>query len=526
MDAFRTVGGTALSVLDGAVRGARGAWAASQGAATLGGLTPREYYGLLWQFYLNSVYLGAPNEDPFRVLDKYIVSQDLYINIHGIFNPTMRLVEFYVANIFGGRLDKQAGDGSRLPTAIPILTENESIRPALANLWRWSNWSIKKSLLTRYGVALGNVGLMPIDDLARQQVILDVIPPWEVTGLQLDLRGNVIYWRQSYTYLDGEGYTRLYTIEIDKERFRTYRDERLFAYDGNPGSEWSNPYGFVPVVWIKHKEAGGDLGLCAFHSTIPKINNLNDQASHLADQIKKLVHVQWLLTGTQEPSSGTFQSADGSVSQVWSTTNPDAKAIPLNDQFDIGGVVDALKAQMDEIKEDHPELTFAKIREKMGGSGDMPARAVRLALHDAVTLVEEARVQYEDGLTRAQQMALTIGGLRKYKDFEAFDLDSYERGEIDHQIGVRDVVPLDEFDLVKLGTDTAGLGNQLTSLEQATGRPLGEIVPILLDYLARVRSGANIGQPGELKLISPEQAAKLEREQAATETGQEGLDNG
>jgi hypothetical protein len=47
-------------------------------------------------------------------------------------------------------------------------------------------------------------------------------------------------------------------------------------------------------------------------------------------------------------------------------------------------------------------------------------------------------------------MALSIGGMRNYSGYEKFDLMSYERGDIYHQIGERSVFPMDPQDKAEI----------------------------------------------------------------------------
>jgi hypothetical protein len=47
-------------------------------------------------------------------------------------------------------------------------------------------------------------------------------------------------------------------------------------------------------------------------------------------------------------------------------------------------------------------------------------------------------------------MALSIGGMRNYSGYEKFDLMSYERGNIYHQIAERPVFPIDPQDKAEI----------------------------------------------------------------------------
>lgn len=525
MDAFPLIGAGLIRTARGLANGvssARNGWSADLGAATLAGLTPQQYYGLLWDFYLNTSYLRSPGRDPFNVIARYLTTQRIYTRTRGLYNPVTRLVDFHVANIHGGRLDMDAGDNSVVPSALPIITKNPDIRPALSQLWKWSNWDVTKADYVRYGVALGNSAIRVVDDLRSEQVRLEVIYPGEVVDMQLDSRGNVIYWLQEYQSQGDDGSPFMYGLEITKETFTTFKDGQEFSYDdGNPGASWPNEYGFVPCVWVKHKNSGSDLGLCAYHHALPKINDLNELASHLSEQVKKMVHVQWLIAGAATPSVGEFESG----SKIWTVPQSDAKPYSLNDNLDITAVVGLIVSRIEELEKDFPELTFHTIKDSMGSSGDTPARAVRMAMHDAIAQIEEARVAYDSGLVRAQKMALSIGGFRSYRGFEPFDLEAdFLEGRLDHQIGVREVIPWDEFELTQLAQQNAVVGTQLAQLELESGLSLGEIAQVLAAYKGGLRSGA-IENAQSLSILSDDvRKAHEEQQKIALETQRKALE--
>ncbi len=520
-----------------ALSSARNYWSAQNGAATLSGLSWKDYYDLQWQFYLNTSYIRATNADPFGLTRKYLDRLKIYPKTRGIYNPITRLVDFYVDNVHGGPLDLDAGDGSLIQTAIPIVPSEDNsaperakaIRRAVSRTWKDSNWDIQKSDYVRYGAALGNVGLRVVDDVGRGQVRFDIVFPGEVVDLQLDARGNVIFWSQEYEsearLPDGTTEAFTFGIEITPDEFRTFRNGFSFGYEESGGlAVWANPYGFVPCVWIKHKNSGTDLGLCAYHHAIPKINDLNEIASHLGEQLRKMVHPQWLISGAAEPASRKFTSDD----KVWTTLNESARPWPLNDNVDVGAVVGALKSRIDEIEKDFPELTFHIIRERMG-NGDLPARAVRMILHDAVARVQEARVNYDAGLIRADKMAMSIGGFRRYQDYAGFDVRrAFEEGRLDHNIGFREIIPPDEMERLQLATTGVSVARLFIDAEQSSGLTSGELMA-RLRQLGAMAISQSIEDPG-ITLLSTEMKAmadekrKLEMEvqrNAAQSQGQE-----
>lgn len=521
MSVFASLGRLTTGAGKASISSARNRW--SQKVATAATLdasySPSQYYGLLWYFYQNTIYYGDLMNDIFRVKADYLARQRIYPKTRGIYNPVTRLVNAYVANTFGGMLDMGAGDGELMPSAVPIWTPNEAIRPAIAALWKASNFEITKSRLTRYGHALGNVGVRIIDDTQSGKVRLEVVPPWEVTDLQLDAYDNVTYWRQEYDteimYRDQfdrvQTEVHTFAMEIDQFEFRTYLDNEPFGFTEYGGLQsWPNPYGFVPCIWIKNIDAGSDLGLCSFHNSIPTINTLNEVASHLAEQIQKSVHPQWLLTGTSEPKAGKFTGGR----KVWVSPNENTKAIILNDRLDITGVVGLIDSYIKELERDYPILGYYVIRNRMG-SGDLTGRAVSTMLHDMILDVNERRVPYDSGLVRAHKMALSIGGWRGYKNYEPFDLqEAFEEGRLDHFIGARKLIDEDPADRLTYMQQYVNLATQLldettqpepqppTNLINPSGqtistpqapvmpvRSLEELASVVQDFQQRIKTG-------------------------------------
>jgi len=98
-----------------------------------------------------------------------------------------------------------------------------------------------------------------------------------------------------------------------------------------------------------------------------------------------------------------------------------------------------------ELERKFPELALHRLRE----SG-MSGKALSIVYQDVADKVVEARGNYDSALVRAQQMALSIGGMRGY--FEGFGLKSYEAGDEEHRIGDRPVLTeLVDYQLIELG---------------------------------------------------------------------------
>ena len=133
------------------VRAFREAWVNSGGDTlgvnSFGSFEARQLrYAMNWSYYENNAY-----RDIHTWATKMKSDYGLYRYTRNIYNPTYRIVSFYRAHIWGGALDYAAGDGRTVPSAIPIVTDNENLRLAIGALWRGSNWASEKGIVAQDG---------------------------------------------------------------------------------------------------------------------------------------------------------------------------------------------------------------------------------------------------------------------------------------------------------------------------------------------------------------------------------------
>lgn len=408
-------------------------------------------YDLYWAFYENTAYR---NIHSWAV--GYRQQQALYRYIRGIYNPAYRLGEFWKSHLWGGRLDPQAGDGKETPSALPIITDNELLRPAISQVWRWSNWQIRKQIVCLYGAILGDVVMQVVDDVARGKVYIQPLHPGLVKGIDLDSWGNVKGYEIEEGREDPVNPGRVAQYKETAERdgkdvvYRTYLNGAPYAWNGDL-AEWSEPYGFIPMVVVQHNNVGLDFGWSEIHSGRSKFQEADDLASKLSDQIRKMVDAPWLFSGVDKP-----RSAPRATGAAPSSDNPNpgreesnviyapqgAQAQPLVSQLDIGSAAQYIGSILAEIERDYPELQM----DIWGAGKETSGRALRVARQRVTTKVEERRSIYDDCLTRAQMMAVSIGGFRGYDDFAGFGLESYDAGALEHSIGDRPVFVVDPLD--------------------------------------------------------------------------------
>jgi hypothetical protein len=436
-------------------------------------------YAVLWAYFENTAY-----RDIHTWARRMRVDYGLYQYVRNIYNPAYRIGDFWAIHTMGGALDRAAGDGSSVPSALPIITENELLRPAIAQLWTWSNWQIGKEIMTLWGATLGDVGLQVVDDMARGKVYLKLVHPASIRDVTLDPFGNVKGYQieDQREHPEKPGTTVTYSElasrgDGDAVVYETYLNGKPYAWNGQ-ASAWEESYGFVPLVLIQHRNVGMGWGWSEFYPALSKIREVDDLASKTSDQVRKTVDGVWLFSGMTAPKTapslaGAPPTADNpepgrqELKAIYSTA-PGATAQALVAPLDLVGTMAHIQSILSELERDYPELRS----DVATASGDASGRALRVARQRAEAKVMQRRTNYDDALVRAQQMAVAIGGLRGYEAFAGFGLDSYGRGELNHQIGDRPVFavdPSDQAEADKMFWDTAAVAVK-------AGMPLGSFL--------------------------------------------------
>lgn len=444
----------------------------------------RMRYALLWSLFDNSAYREMHSWSK-GLRSTY----GLYSYIRNIHNPSYRIGVMYQTHLMGGALDPQAGDGVKIDSCLPIATENEALRTAIATVWRDSVWNINKDIWTLNGTIMGDAPLEVVDDVARGRVYLKAMHPGRIKSLDTDPQGNVKAYTLEYSRPDprrpiverpgsdpDQQPTVTYTEEVtragDDVVYKRYLNGQPYEWDEYP-STWSQPYGFVPLVLAKHQDVGLDWGWSELQAGLPKFREIDDIASALDDQIRKAVNAPWLFNFPKPtsavslprttPTRANSEPGRGELPALY-INQESAKGQALIADLDIAAVCARIEALQVELKQDYPELDL----ERHTASGDASGRALRYAQQPVSAKVQQRRAAYDSALVRAQQMAVAIAGERGYVGFESFGLDSYLAGTLDHSIGDRPVFAVDPLDRIEEDQATW----QLIKTQVDTGYPL------------------------------------------------------
>ncbi len=424
-------------------------------------------YAVDWAIFENTCYQDAHNWAP-----SYRHAYGLYREVRSIYGPAHEMGSFWQTHLLGGVLDPEALEEG----AIPIVTDNEALRPAIAELWKWSKWQTQKDVMTLQGCILGDVGLRVVDSVKHERVYLELVYPGIIKDIDKDPFGNIkgyVIEEQRANPKGGGSVT--YTEQVTRSGinvvYETFLNHKPYAWGDQP-ERWTLPYGFVPMVHVMHNDVGLDFGWSELHPMRSKVMEIDDLASMLTDQLRKAVRPKWFLTGMKpsdlktSPTAATEEKPHPDreeIPAVW-TTSPDAKADAMVADVDYEGVLLHISNILGSLEKEFPELN----KDIGTSSGDASGRALRVARQRVTAKVLQRRVNYDDGLVKAQQMAIAIGGYRGYEGYKGFNLDSYAKGTLDHTIASRSVFDEDPLDQTEISASFWEAANKA----KAAGVPL------------------------------------------------------
>lgn len=513
----------------------------------------RSRYALYWALYSNTIY-SRDNRWGASYKDLY----DLHGFVRNIYSPCYRLGEFWATHIWGGPLDPEAGDGTATPSALPVITENEAIRPALAQVWKDSNWQEYKEVCTRYGSVLGDVAIAVVDDPARGKVYLRVVHPGTLARVDRDVFGNVkgyviIEERPDPDYDDSMGGTRpdvLYREVCWREdddpetiHYRTTKGDSAEPYDwrdyppGTPdsvrvGGEWSEPYGFVPLVFLPHRDKGAGWGWSELLPILSKSREVDNLASILNDQVDKVVKAPRMITGAKAGAiSWAVDDADdedgGGRNQLpyLTTENENAAVHDVVGDLDIPGALSLITSIVGEIERDCTELRA----DEAGADASGVARIIARERIEAKVI--QRRAPYDARFVQVCQMALSIGAMRAreggaggdgYAAFKGLPVDGFATGAFDFTIGDRPVFTITTAEKLEEATARGAALKALTDAGLPFAMALAELGYTATEIKAIVAQKEK-DDAAALERMRQEQAISFEAEAAAM--GDDGEDD-
>jgi len=396
-------------------------------------------YQMLWAWYENTAYRNIHTW-----AKAYRNKFSLYKYIRNVYNPAYRLTEFWKMMIWGGVLDPHAAEKE----AVPIVTDSDELRDSIAFLWNASNWPLNKDKVVLWGCALGDVAIKVVDDPGHKEMRLEVIHPATLKEVELDRRGHVkSYEIEETRELEGKEVTYLERVtrgEGETVKFETFADDKLYAWN-EQADTWEEPYGFIPLVVIQHNDVGFNYGWSEMHPLRSK------------DYIRKAIDPVWLFnfrkpktTAQVEHSDATSDVPDPGREEMPAlyVSEPSAKGQPLvTDMIDLEKTTIAIQKVIEELERDMPELQM----DIWTVGGYTTGKALRTARQRVERKVIQRRPTYDSALMRAHQMAIGIGGWRNYPGYDGFNLESYEKKDLEHYIpATRSIFKTDQLDQIEI----------------------------------------------------------------------------
>jgi hypothetical protein len=377
-------------------------------------------YDHLWSYYANNGLYDA-------IANAAAVLQEWMEAMRPLYNPAHRSVEFFAGHIMAGNF----------PQDIPLVTDNARIVEPVELIAKWSQLNAKKPSALRWLSVYGDLFIHPASNAADDKTYLQFVKPHVATLWKEDERGNVVEIRLDIGLEDGTVHTEFWNKEIWQiweHKFNRNTPLSMLGFPIGEGLTSDFNIDFCPFVHVKFKDVGEKRGWGAFTHVLDKIDESNRMASRLHQMLFRYNKAFWVATAGGMDSQGrplpppvgaeTIDVEDDTIASMPGTA--DLKALIPDIKY--GDALTILNNQLTEIERDLPELRYGEIPQTQAVSG----RAIKLLLAGAIDRAIEARANWEQGLIRAFQMAISI----RFPQVGSFDA-----GELDFTFAEREVIP-------------------------------------------------------------------------------------
>jgi len=421
----------------------------------------------IWDFILGTNKEGpggVPSVTPYDYNNLYNALYALYNNDEAVIedDTTRRLrtvvnrsVEFFASKMLPGKEIKvMAYIGGELPTE----GEEQPNRPlidAIDQVIKDSNIGNNKPAMIRGFALYGDSFIRVRGD--KVNTYLEDISPFFVTDFDEDTRGFLTYLRIDIPVLGDNDLPENY-VEVWDAETKTLEIWQGQTSRTTPVKQLGQPkevtafselgIDFIPVVHTKFKDNGDPRGQgCVYHA-LDKIYEANRVATRLHDllfafgepvfvasanatdnQGRPLPAPRVEAVATSAPSglTGVVGELIGRMIKLPGLTTLNS----LIPNIDYADALLILNAQMEEIEKDLPELRWYSLSptEQSASSGT----ALKTLLGAAVDRATEARNNFMSSLSRAFEMAITIG---IYNGVFPSSLGTFDSGDFDHELQV------------------------------------------------------------------------------------------
>src|SRR5512133_15005 len=398
---------------------------------------------------------GTPSATPYDYNQLYDALYALYNNDNAIIpdDTTRRLrtvvnrsVEFFATKMIPGQEMKVTSDSAEVQDAIEQVIKDSNIANNKAPMVRGFSLYCDSFIRVR-----GD----------KEKTYLEDTSPFFVTDFEEDSRGFLTYLRIDIPVLDDSdlpvNYTEVWDLETKTLRIwqgQTTRTTPVNELGSPKETNYFDELGvdFIPVVHTKFRDNGDPRGQgCVYHA-LDKIYEANRVATRLHDLLFAFGEPVFIASANDKDAQGrplppprvstdttsapvpAGASIGGVIGQIFGrliSLPGMAKIDSLIPNIDYADALSRLNAQMEEIEKDLPELRWYSLSptERAGMSGT----ALRTLLGAAVDRANEARNNFIASLSRAFEMALTIG---IYNGVFPASLGTFDSNDFDHELHV------------------------------------------------------------------------------------------
>lgn len=342
----------------------------------------RKRFATYWSYYKAEVYSRKRAGTDFHTVVGQYVGQRIADSVRPLFTPLARAVNLDVALIPGGW---------------KLAADSQKHEQAAKELFRQSSWTVEGDLFVKFVVAMGEAALYVVDDRITPQVYLQALRPDNYLVVPTG-RYNATPKMALLisTGRDAEGKATEEATVIEADGVRTFVNGKPMGIDGRP-PVYANGLGFVPIVECKN-DPGDGMGEPTFDDAIASLDQVNLQATHLANIIQKHVEPQWAAFGAE---AGDLEK---SGDLVWFfPEGSDVKAVLA--AVDFQGVLAFIQEVKAEVKDSLPELALSKLV----GVERVAAATIELQMAEAVFKIRRLRKPVDLAVANALRLAGKVG---------------------------------------------------------------------------------------------------------------------
>jgi hypothetical protein len=488
-----------------------------------------ELYDHLEAYYLTNGLYDVLNVAMKRIVQIRADGTQVIEDLKPLRNPANRVVEFYAAKLWGGTL----------PEALPIETKNTQLIDPIKKVWQWSNWNVEKQTAARWFAMFGDMFIKVSTDTEIEgdeatRVFLQNIKPRYVTDFDTDERGYITWIRMDVPQIrrdkmgKPEGFVRTEVWDYASGMRMWEHDRNLHTrldQLGQPKTTMGlDAFGidFIPIVWQPFRTVGDQRGIGCYTLVLDKIDEVNRQATRLAQILFRYNKPMWATVRTgNDPQGRPLPPVRLGADNTITNDNSDDTIVNLPGASDIKSLIPpinydsalaVLAAQMTELEKDLPELAYYNLR----GQNDLSGRAIRMLLGDAIDRALEARANGETGLIKAHQMALTIGqGLGLFSD-----LGSYEEGSLDFTFRERSIIEIPQQEKATTTREYGQAGVPPIAALRMVGATDEQIEALLKDIQAWADLQLKIQADSQEQQL--EMQSQMQQQQQAAQGGAQG----